>query len=575
MRARLGQPATVEPAVVQALVRQLQLPEALAAILARRGYRDPEAAKTFLRPQLAGLLDPWSLDDMEVAVERVSTAIDAGETVLVHGDYDVDGVCGSAMLVRALRELGAHVDAFVPNRLKDGYDFGPAGLDVARRAQASLVITCDCGIVAYETIAQARRDGIDVLVSDHHTPGPQLPQALAVLNPHRPESRYAEKVLCGAGVAFKLLQALFERRGRRVEDLYKYLDLVAIPTIADLVPLTGENRILARFGLKVLRRSPNPGLRALLRVAGLQPDRPINAGQIGFVIGPRLNAVGRLGEAMRGVRLLLSDDDVEAQALAEVVDSENRARQELDRATLGQVREVLERTYDPARDRAIVLASQDWHPGVIGIVASRVVEEHYRPTVLIALDGERGRGSGRSIPRFHLYEAIKACEGYLDQFGGHAAAAGLQIRSANVEAFREALNAVAHERLSEEDLQPYLRVDQEISLSQVDSELWRFLAHFGPYGQGNPKPVFLTRQVRLRGEPQVIKDEHLRLRLEGDGAAAEAFAFGRAADAEWLRDTTVVDLAFQLGVREWQGIEYLQAQVLDLRPSEAWATSES
>lgn len=577
MKSILGQPTPVEPAAVAELVAELKLPEAIAAILVRRGYADPAAAKAFLRPHLEGLHDPWMLPDMEKAVDRVSAAIDDGEPILVHGDYDVDGVCGTTLLTRALRELGARVEPFVPNRLEHGYDFGPAGLAAALERKCGLVLTCDCGISAHETVAAARDSGIDVVVSDHHTPPPDLPPAVAVLNPHRSDSVYPEKVLCGAGVAFKLLQALFERRGRVVQDLYKYLDLVGIPTIADLVPLTGENRILARFGLKVFERTPNAGLRALLRVSGLKVGRPISAGQIAFVIGPRINAVGRMGEAMRGVRLLLMEDEAEAAQIADVVEAENRLRREVDRATLEEAKRILEDSFDPETQRAIVLASQDWHPGVIGIVASRIVERYYRPTVLIALDGDSGRGSGRSIPGFHLYDALQACESHLLQFGGHRAAAGVQIRADEVDAFRDSLNAVAHERLAPQDLLPKIRVDQELAMTEINAELWRFLAHFGPYGQGNPKPIFLARDVALRAAPQVVGEEHLRLRIDvGDGATPEAIAFGQAAEIEWLNESSRVDLAFQLGVREWQGNEYVQAQVLDVRPSEAaWASSES
>ncbi|NIR42863.1 MAG: single-stranded-DNA-specific exonuclease RecJ, partial [Gemmatimonadetes bacterium] len=373
-----------------------------------------------------------SMAGMDRAVERLTRAIDDGECILVHGDYDVDGVCGSAMLTRALRELGAGVEAFVPHRLRDGYDFGPAGLARAVEVGASLVLTCDCGITAHETVAAAGNRNVDVIVSDHHTPLPDLPPAVAVLNPQRPDCGYPDKVLCGSGVAFKLLHALYERRGRTVEDLYRYLDLVAIPTVADLVPLTGENRLLTRFGLKVLRRTPNPGLRGLLKAAGVNTQRPINAGQIAFIIGPRINAVGRMGDPMRGLRLLLTDDEVEAAELAAVVDEENRIRQEVDRATLEEADEILQATFDADRDRAIVLASQDWHPGVIGIVASRIVERYYRPTVLIALEGTTGKGSGRSIPGFHLYDALRACAPHLLQFGGHRYAAGLQIHADRV-----------------------------------------------------------------------------------------------------------------------------------------------
>jgi single-stranded-DNA-specific exonuclease len=556
---------------------QLGVPEPVAAILIQRGYAEPEAAKAFLRPRLGALRDPWSMADMEVAVDRVAAAIDAGELILAHGDYDVDGVCGTSLLVRALRDLGARVEPFVPHRLRDGYDFGAAGLARAVELGSRLVLTCDCGVAAHATIAAARRAQIDVIVSDHHTPSDELPPAFAVLNPLRGDCAYPEKTLCGSGVAFKLLHALYERRGRSVEDLYRYLDLVAIPTIADLVPLSGENRVLARFGLKVLRRTPNAGLRALLQVAGLGGDAPINAGQIAFVVGPRLNAVGRMGDAMRGVRLLLSDDEAEARLLANMVEEENRVRQEVDRATLEEADARLEGTFDPESDRAIVLASPEWHSGVIGIVASRLVEKYYRPTVLIALDGDAGRGSGRSIPGFHLYEALKACEAHLEQFGGHRYAAGLRIRAERLDAFREAFHEVARARLAPEHLLPSLRIDVQMPVERVSAELWRFLAHFGPYGQGNPRPTFLARNVGLRGAPEVVGEGHLRLRLDaGQGVASDAIGFGMADLTSWLDGGSRVDIAYHLGVRSWQGVEYIQAQIIDVRPSEeAWASSES
>lgn len=577
MRSVLHLPKRADPASVEALVAELELPEPIASILVNRGYDTPPAAKGFLRPRLADLHDPWSMPGISEAVDRLSAAIDARELVLVHGDYDVDGVCSSALMVRAFRGLGGRAEAFVPHRLRDGYDFGPAGLAAAIEKKAACVLTCDCGTTAHGPIAEARRHGIDVVVTDHHTPPPELPPALAVLNPHLPGSGYPEKVLCGAGVVFKLLHALYESRGRTVEDLYGYLDLVAVPTIADLVPLTGENRVLARFGLKVLQRTRNAGLRALLEVAGVKTDRPINSGQIAFIVGPRLNAVGRMGEAMRAVRLLLTDDESEARHLARDVDAENKLRQEVDQATLESAKEMLERTFDPESDRAIVLASEEWHPGVIGIVASRVVEQFYRPTILIALDGDSGRGSGRSIHGFHLYEALKTCEPYLERFGGHRYAAGLDIRRDNIDAFREALDACARERLAPADLSPRLRVDIELPIAEVTGEIWRFLAHFGPFGQGNPKPVFLSRGVRLAAPPQVVGEQHLRLRLDvGTGAIPDAIAFGQAEEAERLRETPCVDIAFHVGLREWQGIESLQAQVLDIRPGEAaCAVSES
>ena len=559
-----------------ALSQELAISEPLAIALVRRGHRTKADAEAFLAAAVEH--DPFAFDGMDRAVELLTGAVRSGRRITIHGDYDVDGVCGTALLTRALGELGADVIPFVPNRLAHGYDLTSAGLAAALEHKCRLILTCDCGTMAHATVDAARGEGIDVVITDHHTPPAELPPAVAVLNPQRVDCDYAEKLLCGAGVGFKLLHALFESRGKSVEDLYKYLDLVGIPTIADLVPLTGENRVLARFGLKVLRRTPNVGLRALLKVVGLE-NKDINAGQIAFVIGPRINAVGRMGEAMRGVRLLLTNDQREAAELAEVVDTENKARQEVDRATLDEAKEALEGTYDPDSDRAIVLASDRWHPGVIGIVASRIVEQFYRPTVLIALDGEEGRGSGRSIPGFHLYDALKACEGLLEQFGGHRYAAGLRIRRDRVDAFREALNTFASENLSEDDLTPKLRIDLQLPIASITPELWRFLSHFDPFGQGNPRPVFLVRDVGLRDEPRRVGkgEEHLKFRLDGgpDGVS-EAIAFGQAEETQWLNRASVVDVAFNLRSKEWQGVKYLEAQVISVRPSEAaWAASGS
>ena len=556
--------------LVHSLARTLQLPEPLCRLLAARGLGDAEEAKRFLRPRLDQLHDPFGLAGMEAAVARIDAALRRGEAILVHGDYDVDGIAATALYTRVLRSLGRRVEPFVPHRLADGYDLGPAGVGEAKRIGASLILTGDCGIVAHGAVAEAARHGIDVVVTDHHTPGETLPAAVAVVNPNRPDCVYPDKSLAGTGVAFKVCQALYRARGLDPEALWYHLDLVALATIADLVPLTGENRVLARYGLKLLGETRNPGLRALMRRSGLTAEGmgALSAGQVSHVLAPRINAVGRMGEASWGVRLLLTDDEAEAESIAERLETENRNRQALDRKMLDEALALLERDYDPARDYAVVLAREGWHPGVIGIVASRVVERIHRPTVLIALEpgGGPSRGSARSIRGFHLYHALRACADHLERFGGHRSAAGMEIRPERIEAFRADFNARAREALTPEDLAPEVEIDLELPLHRADEELYRLLRHFGPFGVGNPSPVLAARGVRVAGSPRVVGDGHLKLELSQEGARLGAIGF-RMADRlkEIDRARGAIDVAFQLQENHWNGRVELQARLIDLR----------
>src|SRR5881628_1398136 len=393
--ARWAVAAPPDPQLTAALASDLHIPEPLAALLVQRGLAAPELAKAFLRPDLERLSDPHAWADMPRAVELIVAAVRAGTPILVHGDYDVDGQCAAALLTRVLSSVGASAHAFVPHRLRDGYDFGPAGIAEARRLGARLVITCDCGITALEAVREARAAGIDVIITDHHLPGDELPPASAVLDPRRADCASADKDLCGTGVAFKLAQALVPALGVSPHLPLHFLDFVALATVADVVPLTGENRILVRHGLKMLAGSRWTGLRALVEAAGLT-GRPLKAGHVGFILAPRLNAAGRIGDARDSLRLLLSDNPDEAATLARELETLNARRQELDQRILDEAVELAERVLQPD-DRALVLAADAWHPGVIGIVASRLVERYGRPTFLIGWDGDAGRGSGRSI----------------------------------------------------------------------------------------------------------------------------------------------------------------------------------
>jgi single-stranded-DNA-specific exonuclease len=551
-------------AVVRALAEQLQVPATLARLLAQRGYDRVEAAKRFLRPSLGSLSDPLDLPGMREAVEAVVAAVRAGRTVLVHGDYDVDGQCGTALLTRALRAAGATAVPFIPNRMRDGYDLGPAGLAAARAAGAGLILTCDCGTTARTTIAEANAAGIRVVVTDHHLPG-ELPAADAIVNPRRgdPEAPWAD--LCGTGVAFKLVQALVPVLGLPEHLPLHLLDLVALATVADVVPLTAENRVLVRYGLRKLQETRWEGLRALIQVAGLG-DKPVRAGHVAFVLGPRLNAAGRIGEAMDGLALLLSDDPADALDRARRLDTQNAQRQELDQRIVQEAVDVIERDVDLDRQYGLVLASDTWHPGVIGIVASRVVERYARPAMLVAFEGDLGKGSGRSIPGFDLHAALEACAPHLERYGGHRMAAGVTVRRGSLEGFREAFNRVARERLAPEDLVPRRRIDAVVRLDELSLDLERLLRHLEPCGAGNPTPVFGVTGVAVR-EARPVGSNHLRLLLEDAAGRIPAIGFDWAdrVDPAWWR--APVDVAFQLQQNEWRGDVSLQARIIEVRPA--------
>jgi len=557
--------ADTDPALAAQLQHELRLPLPMCQLLAGRGYVEPDTAKRFLRPRLEQLHDPFGLPDIQRLLARVNAAIDAGETILVHGDYDVDGICATALYTRVLRTLGARVVPFVPNRLEDGYDFGRAGVRAAADAGATLVLSADCGIVAHEAIAAAQSLGIDVAVTDHHTPGATLPPAVAVVNPCRTDSAYPFGALCGTGVAWKVLQALLRSRGEDDEPLRWYLDLVALATIADLVPLRDENRVLTHYGLRLLPQTRNAGLRALLRSSGLDGKEALTAGQVSHVLAPRINAVGRMGAAARALELLLTDDAATAGRLAATAEAENETRRATDRETLEQALALLADSFDPERDYAVVLAADGWHPGVIGIVASRVVEHVHRPAVLIALDGEIGRGSARSIPPFDLFAGIHGCAALLERHGGHKQAAGLEVRRERIAELRAALNEHARSVLRPDDLVPLLHYDLEIPLDDRMAGLHDMLRHAGPHGLGNPAPVFVARGVDAGGRMRVVGDGHAKLRLRQGGPAFDAIGFRMAARIQQLDLSAPIDIAFQIQQDTWNGTARLQLRLLDVR----------
>lgn len=556
---------------VRRLQAELHLPEPLCRLLVTRGHDTPLAARAFLRPSLDTLHDPALLADMEPAVARLRAAISAGETVLVHGDYDVDGMCATALYTRALRRMGARVVPFVPHRMRDGYDLGPGGVRRAAEVGATLILTGDCGIVAHDAVEAARQVGIDVIVTDHHTPADALPSAVAVVNPRRSDCAYPDPSLSGTGVAFKVALALARASGVPDEEILYHLDLVALATVADVMPLRGENRVMTRFGLRVLAETRNDGLRALVRGAGLD-GKALGAGHLSHGLAPRLNAVGRLADAAQGLRLLLAGDGdatIDADALAAELESVNTRRKAVDREILEQALELLT-DYDADRDRGVVLARKGWHAGVIGIVASRVVERIHRPAVLISIpeDGGLARGSARSISGFDLLDAVRSCGEHLERFGGHRAAAGFDIRPDRIDAFREAFRRATLERLAEAPV-PELRIDVEIPLGEVTPELVRYMAHAGPFGVGNPTPVFAFRGVRARSIRAVgSENSHLKLRLVDDDAGLDAIGFRMAeSHGPLARSGEPLDVAARLEEDSWNGRRRLQAKLVDLRPA--------
>ncbi|MFI5213814.1 MAG: single-stranded-DNA-specific exonuclease RecJ [Gemmatimonadales bacterium] len=550
--------------VAAALAAGLTVPLPFARLLAQRGFADVVSARRFLKPSRQDLHDPSLLPDIDRALERLVRAVDENEPVLVHGDYDVDGQCATTILTRTIRWLGGHAVPFVPHRIRDGYDLSPAGVRAARDAGAKLIVTLDCGTTAVDAVAEARALGIDVIVVDHHLPGPTRPDALALVNPKRPESAYPFPELCGAGLSWKVSLALARAVGRGDHYVWHLLDLAALATVADLVPLTGENRAIVRLGLRVMRETAWPGLAALIAEAGLA-GKTIRAGQVGFVLGPRINAVGRVGDANDGLALLLTDDATEAARLAAQLERQNAERQALDQRTLDEALEALERDYDPARDVGVVLAKEGWHPGVIGIVASRVVERIARPVFMVAFDGDVGKGSGRSVPRCNLYEALARCAPHLERWGGHKMAAGLTVQRSQLDAFRAAFNAACAAQVGPEDLVPTQRVDAILSLGDITEDFERMLRHLEPTGMGNPGPVFGLDGVELAGPTRAIGEKHVRFTLADGSARLRTVAWGVREEVERVTARGGrLKAAVKLDHDSWLGRETVEGRLVTL-----------
>lgn len=566
-KARWELPQKVEPAATE-WSEPLQLPPLVARLLTVRGYADAESARRFLYGNEDHFHDPFLLDGMETAVERIRQAIRDGEKIRIYGDYDADGVSATSLMIGLLGELGAVFDYVIPHRQKEGYGLNGPAVEAAARDGVGLIVTVDTGISAVEEARLAKSLGVDLIVTDHHEPPETLPETVATLNPLKPGCPYPFKQLAGVGVAFKLAHALL---GRLPEA---YMWLAAIGTIADLMPLTEENRLIAGMGIRQMRESPAPGLRALCEVAGLDSGS-LTSGYIGFSIGPRINAGGRLETADAAVACLTAADEGEALVLAREMDRLNRERQqlvdEITREALDEVESLLA-AGDPGR--VLVVAGEGWNPGVVGIVASRVLERHYRPTIILSTDRETGlaKGSARSIPGFDLYAALTECADLLEQYGGHKAAAGMTLKTERIADLRQRLNGLAESWLEEDDYVPVLAPDAEIRPEEITVETIRQLALLEPYGMGNPQPVFLLTGMQVKAARRMGRDgKHAKLALSCDGSGKpeiEALLFGKAELTDHISATATLDLVGELSINEWNGMRKPQVIVKDVRVPE-------
>jgi single-stranded-DNA-specific exonuclease len=511
---RLASELSSQPALQ---LKDPRIASTLARLLVMRGITEAEAGKRFLTPELAHLHSPYLMAGMKTAVDRIEAAIENKEAILIYGDYDVDGTTAIVILKTAIELCGGTAEFHVPHRIRDGYDMRDDVIEQAAAAGIRLIVSVDMGIRAFAPAETAQRLGVDLIVTDHHLPGPQgVPAALAVVNPNQEGCGYPCKELCGAGVAFKMAQALIERRipeGEQARLLKSFMKVVAIATIADAVPLTGENRVFAKLGLEGLRSPVNPGLKALLEVAKLTHGRTLNSGEVAFRIAPRINAAGRMDVARDVIELFSVKDPARAREIAGRLDQLNGDRQEEERRILQSITSNFEERPALREAFCIVIDGEGWHRGVIGITATRVVERYGRPALVISRNGEDAHGSGRSIRAFHLLNALESCAGLFTRFGGHAHAVGFSLPAANLPELRTRLDQYARTRLTLADFEPSLNFDAELALEQVTPELFNLLQRLEPFGVGNPQPVFAARAVRLMASPRIIKDKHVKLKL--------------------------------------------------------------
>ncbi|MEX2368010.1 MAG: single-stranded-DNA-specific exonuclease RecJ [Balneolaceae bacterium] len=551
---------------VRLLQEKLGVPNQIARLLAIRGIHSFDQAKTFFRPKIEHLHDPFLMKDMEKGADRLSRAIKDGEKVLVYGDYDVDGTTSTASLVIFLREFGVDVTYYIPHRFKEGYGINEEGIRVAVEIGADLIVSVDCGITAVDEAEMVKAHGMDLVICDHHNAGDSLPDAFAVLDPKRPGCMYPFKGLSGAGVTYKLIEATLQKLGLSETVAYKFLDLVAISIASDIVPIVDENRILMREGLSMIRSNPRMGIKALLELIKMDPSQ-VSTSTIVFSIGPRINAAGRMGDAGAAVELMIEEEETKAFAHARELESINMRRRETDSKTMDEAMALLESDYDIEEISSMVLHHPDWHLGVIGIVASRLVDAYYRPVIMLSTVDGKIKGSARSIKGFNIYDALKECEDLLEQFGGHEYAAGLTMEDKNLGEFRRRINEIAYRRLSENDFKPELKIDSSIDLEEVDRRFWKLLTQFEPFGPGNRRPVFVSRDVQIQGVPTIVGNGHLKMKLaQNNSGIFDVIGFNMHEYLPKLRITENdrIDIAYELEENLWNNRRSLQIRLKDI-----------
>lgn len=555
-----------DPGIVHELTYE-RCPTSAATILAQRGITDKRGAAHFFRPSLADLHDPFLMAGMQLAVERIERALGDNERIMVFGDYDVDGTTAVALVYGFLARFTGNLTFYIPDRYAEGYGISTQGIDKAKEEGVGLIIALDCGIKSVEKVAYARERGIDFIICDHHLPGDQLPEAVAVLDPKRPDCPYPFKELSGCGIGFKLMQGFAQRNGIEFEELESLLDLVAISTACDIVPVGGENRILCHFGLQRINDKPRPGVRAILGMANVK--KRLGVGDLVFSIGPRINAAGRIEHGRKAVELLLAHEEQQAVAIATLIDGNNSHRQELDRnMTEEALAHIAEDEWQQSAWSTVVF-NPDWHKGVVGIVASRLTERHYKPTVVLTASNGKAVGSARSVKGFDVYEAISVCSDLLEQFGGHMYAAGLTMPLENVEAFRARFDEAVRAMILPEQRIPEEDVDLELRLDAVDDGLLRVIRHMAPYGPGNMRPVFLARGVVDSGSARLVGEHHLKMRLlhpDAPRRSFDAIAFKQANWLELVRSGKPFSVLYTLEDHEWQGRVSTQLNIKDIKP---------
>jgi single-stranded-DNA-specific exonuclease len=548
------------------LQESLKINKTLCKILVQRGFEDYEKAKAFFRPSLNELHDPWLMKDMDKAVTRLTSAFSSNEKILVFGDYDVDGTTSVASMYQFLSAIYHQVDYYIPHRYKEGYGVSKAGIDYAFENKITLIVSLDCGIKSVDLIAYAKSLGIDFIVCDHHLPDEQIPIASAILNPKQKDCNYPFKELCGCGVGFKLMQALADKLNLSSNTYLLYLDLVATAIAADIVPIIGENRTLAYFGLKKVNENPCVGIKALMQLAAVQKEMTIT--NLVFIIAPRINAAGRMDDAKKAVQLFIEQDETKAKSLAEILHSDNTDRKEADSSITEEALAIIENDASLSTRKTTVVYQEHWHKGVVGIVASRLTEKYYRPTVVLTKSGNIVAGSARSVVGFNLYEAIHACRKHLIGYGGHFAAAGMTLDPANVEAFSAAFEQVVSNTITPDLLIPEIIIDSEISISELTESFHNIIAQMEPFGPDNMKPVFVAKNVSNTGFSKIVKEQHIRFLVQQKNIQINGIGFNMAHKYDILQNNKFIDIVFNIDLNEWNGNTNVQLKVIDFKASQ-------